>query len=179
MSRLTYASNAIYPSLMARNMDALTRMTKAAIRPFFCFPPWTSTAGLFERLCLPTLEDALAAKILIFVRRCIHGRSSVLFRNYYARTQSDRTRGADQNLLQVPFWPGPSGRGTIQFIGAILWNKTPPMMRCEHCHAHFRALSKASKYSKYTFFLSCHQWSILRSVTFSVFNRVLFPQIYL
>ena len=35
MSRLTYGSNAIYPSLMARNMDALTRMTEAAIRAFF------------------------------------------------------------------------------------------------------------------------------------------------
>ena len=71
-----------------------------------------------------------------------------MFRNNYTRTQSDRTRGADQNLLQVPFWPGPSGRGTIQFTGAILWNKTSPMMRCEPCHAHFCALTKASKYHK-------------------------------
>ena len=112
-------------------------------------------------------------------RSCIHGRSNVLFRNYYARTQSDRTRGAYQNLLQVPFWPGPSNPGTIQFIGAILWNKTPLMMRCEPCHAEFCALSKASMYSKLVIFYLVTNGQSFGQLRFRFSTGFFFPQIYL
>ena len=119
------------------------QQTRSAVRGFFGLPRWTPTSPLFHQLQLPTLEDTFLAKLAVFVRRCVVGRTSPLFGQYFARVAGDRTRGAAQHLLQVPFWPGPAGRATIQFVGAVLWNKLPADLRCETSHAQFCALVKA------------------------------------
>ena len=60
--RLSYASNAFYPSLQIGNMKPLTRLTKCAIRGFFGLPPWSRTSPIFEQLRLTTLEDMFNIK---------------------------------------------------------------------------------------------------------------------
>ena len=116
---------------------------------------------LLNRPCLPNLEDALAAKVLIFVRRCIHGRSSVLFRNFYVRTQSDRTRGADpKTYCRYPSGPVLLVEVRSNSIGAILWNKLPPMICCLPCHAAFLPTVLSRKHrsiQSMSLFLSVHQ----------------------
>ena len=141
--RLSYASNAFYPSLQIGNMEPLTRLTKCAIRGFFGLPPWSRTSPIFEQLRLTTLEDMFNIKLLIFVRRCLFSRASSLFTSFFVRVTGDRTRGAAHHLVRVPFWPGPAGRATMQFIGAVLWNQLPPDLRSEPSHLQFCALLKA------------------------------------
>ena len=52
------------------------------------------------------------------------------FFTIFANNIEHRTsRGQVTRLLQVPFLRGPSGRKSIQFVGAILWNMLPLLAR--------------------------------------------------
>ena len=81
-----------------------------------------------------SVDTLFCRKVCLFVYRCIHSTSahpliSKLFSDYYTISTA-RTRGGSTYLLNVPFWRGPAGRSSIQFLGSILWNKLPDNIRC-------------------------------------------------
>ena len=73
----------------------------------------------------------------VFYNRCSH-----LFSQYFVPVSSRATRGSSEQPLVVPFWPGPHGRASIQFYGAVTWNALPAALRGERDHSQFCAIIK-------------------------------------
>ena len=60
------------------------------------------TSPLFRRLNVQPLGQAAAKKFALIVHCCLGG--------------------SEQRLLEIPFWPGPSGHKNIKSYGAVMWN---------------------------------------------------------
>lgn len=58
---------------------------------------------------------------------------SSLFDNYFFVSPSQMTRGGLHRLLIVPFWRGPAGWATMQFLGFIIWTSLHPDIRSKGC----------------------------------------------
>ena len=145
-TKLTYASNAFYPSLTAGELLKLNRQFKYCVRTVFRVHPPVSSLPLLNVLKLLPLETTLRHKIAVFVFRCLHGTTSNSFHGFFnsvsqsAVSDSRReTRGTCSNLLLVPFLPGPAGRSTIQFFGSVLWNELSVRSRSIHVRDEFVA----------------------------------------
>ena len=134
----SYASNAFFPSLCQRDIDALLKLSRTAVRSFYGLPRWSGVSHLYRNLGIPTNDQVFSRKVVVFVYRCLSHRASPLFDGYFKRTSDRRTRGHVQCLLEVPFWPGPSGRATIQFRGSLWWNSLPPSVRLQPTLPRFR-----------------------------------------
>ena len=78
-------------------------------------------------------------------RHCVCAKPRKKFRDNIA-TETLRTRmcapNPEQRLLEIPFWPGPSGRANIKSYGAILWNTLPPQLRLIPTQSQFRQILK-------------------------------------
>ena len=63
-----------------------------------------------------------------------------LMANTGQASRDDRriTRGQEQQLLQVPFLPGPSGRQSLTFVGSTLWNALPSDIRLHSAAVAFK-----------------------------------------
>ena len=125
--RLSYASNAFYPSLQIGNMEPLTRLTKCAIRGFFGLPPWSRTSPIFEQLRLTTLEDMFNIKLLIHHR-------DYLADFHFKITNSERR----PNKIILPKFKSLS-KSLFMFRTAILWNCLPPSLTSEASLYKFKA----------------------------------------
>ena len=104
-----------------------------------------ATAPLLVRLNVSLPVTLYRQKLAVFVFRCIYDQCSHLFNSYFLpvahRAQvSQITRGQISELLLVPFCPGPAGRKSIQFVGAVLWNNLPALARSEKCLTNFKAM---------------------------------------
>lgn len=148
-SQLTYASNAFYPGLRKSEKDKLSRLFKYGVRTVFRVHPPTSSGPLLLSLSLPPLDITLRNKIALFAFRCLHGLSSTQFQGLFTRVaeipQAEcrrTTRGADSNLLVIPFLMGPAGRSTISFVASVIWNELPPLVRSLHTKDAFTAALK-------------------------------------
>ena len=137
-SKLSYASNAMFPSLSQSCLNSLLSVSRNAIRAFNNLPRTSSTLPVFDRLNIRPLDQFLAYKCAVFVYRCLNSLSSPLFRDYFAVSPAHQTRGSSQHLLVVPFWRGPAGRATIQFRGSIWWNNLPASVRTSPTLSLFR-----------------------------------------
>ena len=146
VSHLTYASNAFFPSLNQQLLERLIKISKRGLRAIFQSPPWTHTEPLLRRLNLPPLSHLLKKKIVIFVHRCLSSNTSPLFASYFTPLDFAipgnvrQTRGQVSRSLQVPFLPGPAGRGSLQFVGTIFWNCLPASIRTATEHSAFTSL---------------------------------------
>ena len=141
-SKLLYGTNAFFSSLSARNKLLLIRQSKSAMRSFYGLPSWSHTSPLYSRLNVQPLGQAAAKKVAFFVHRCLGGKCSRLFRDFFTPVHGRLTRGSEQRLLEIPFWPGPSGRANIKSYGAILWNTLPPQLRLIPTQSQFRQILK-------------------------------------
>ena len=141
-SKLMYGSNAYVPSMTIGTLDRLNRLSKSAIRGFHGLSRWTPTSPIFSTLGVRPLLSVMAQKIVLFIHRCLARRCSNLFRDHFVPVNSHQTRGCTQQLLVVPFWPGPLGRATIQFHGAVSWNALPAALRMEENPRQFSAILK-------------------------------------
>ena len=120
----------------------LIRQSKSAMRSFYGLPSWSHTSPLYSRLNVQPLGQAAAKKVAFFVHRCLGGKCSRLFRDFFTPVHGRLTRGSEQRLLEIPFWPGPSGRANIKSYGAILWNTLPPQLRLIPTQSQFRQILK-------------------------------------
>ena len=159
-STLSYASNAYFPSLSASLLDTLTKLAKSGIRTAFRLHNPVATAPLLVRLNVSLPVTLYRQKLAVFVFRCINDRCSHLFSSYFLpaahRAQvSQITRGQNSDLLLVPFCPGPAGRKSIQFVGAVLWNNLPALARSEKCLANFKVMISALPLSTAPLVASC------------------------
>ena len=141
-SKLLYGSNAYFPSITVGVLDRLIRLSKSAVRGFYGLSRWTPTSPTFLALGVRPLASAMTNQIVQFVHRCLIGRCSNLFSKYFVPVSSRATRGSSEQLLVVPFWPGPHGRASIQFYGAVTWNALPAALRGERDHSQFCAITK-------------------------------------
>ena len=141
-SKLLYGSNAYFPSITVGVLDRLIRLSKSAIGGFYDLSRWTPTSPTFLASGVCPLASAMTNKIVQFVHRCLIGRCSNLFSQYFIPVSSRATRGSSEQLLVVPFWPGPHGRASIQFYGAVTWNALPAALRGERDHSQFCAIIK-------------------------------------
>ncbi|XP_065196122.1 uncharacterized protein LOC135827585 [Sycon ciliatum] len=146
-ARLTYASNAFFPSLTQQLQSRLIKSSKSGIRAIFRLSSRASTAPLLVRLSIRSLTHIFNYKVLFFVFRCLHDLASPLFCTYFQlmantgqASRDDRriTRGQEQRLLQVPFLPGPSGRQSLTFVGSTLWNALPSDIRLHSAAVAFK-----------------------------------------
>ena len=136
-AKMCYAANAFFPSLSAAGLTRLERSAKSVVRAILRLQNPIATQPLRKRLTLSTIERFFQRKLLMFAFRCLHSLSSHLFSSFFTPTalsQEDHdrraTRGQVTWLLRVPFFPGPAGRSSIRFQGAIPWNKLPAEVRC-------------------------------------------------
>ena len=130
-SRLTYASNAFIPSSSAEVRKALLKLSQLALKTYS-----TPTSNHVQVDCL------YCRKLCVFVYRCVHSTPSLrlispLFSSFYSVSTSV-TRGGSSALAKIPFWRGPSGRSTIQFLGAIIWNDLPSDARTAASLSQFK-----------------------------------------
>ena len=144
LSPLMYASNSFSPSLSKTLLSRVEKMAKSGIRAVFRATRHTATAPLRHRLNVKPITQLYREKTLLFVFRCLEDLSSPLFSTYFTvfvnNTERCTSRGQLTRLLQVPFLRGPSGRRSIQFIGAIMWNLMPPLVRGIHDPLLFKQL---------------------------------------
>ena len=129
----------------AKRLDRLLKnafFQQSAIRGFYGLSRWTPTSPTFLALGVRPLASAMTNKIVQFVHRCLIGRCSNLFSQYFVPVSSRATRGSSEQLLVVPFWPGPHGRASIQFYGVVTWNALPAALRGERDHSQFCAIIK-------------------------------------
>ena len=140
-STFLYASNAFFPCLSVGTFDLLVKVTKNAARAAFGLPSWTSSSPAFLALDLPPLLQVCRQNFVQFVFRVLHGRTSSLLQHHFSCTVTAHNQ--ERNTIVVPFWPGPAGRSTIQFRGALLWNSLPPTVREITEYAQFTAMVKA------------------------------------
>ena len=142
-SKLLYGSNAYVPSMTIGTLDRLNRLSKSAItRGFYGLSRWTPTSPIFSILGVRPLFSVMAQKIVLFAHRYLARRYSNLFRDHFVPVNGHQTRGCSQQLLGVPFWPGPHGRATIQFHGAVSCNALPAALRMEENPRQFSAIFK-------------------------------------
>ena len=120
-SKRMYGSNAYVPSMTMGTLDRLNRLSKSAIRGFYGLLRWTPTSPILSTFQVRPLLSVMAQKIVLFVHRCLARRCSNLFHDNFVPVNCHQTRGCFQQLLVVTFWPGPHGRATIQFYGAVSW----------------------------------------------------------
>ena len=144
LSPLMYASNSFSPSLSKTLLSRVEKMAKSGIRAVFRATRHTATAPLRHRLNVKPITQLYREKTLLFVFRCLEDLSSPLFSTYFTvfvnNNERCTSRGQLTRLLQVPFLRGPSGRRSIQFIGAIMWNLMPPLVRGIHDPLLFKQL---------------------------------------
>ena len=138
LPELTHHALPLHTSQTSTNLGGLVRLSKAAVRAVCCAHLPASTAPLLEALDLRPLLILLVEKPQLFVYRCIHGKCSQLFREFFHQTGSmddNRriTRGDNSSLVAVPFIPGPCGRSQIRLQGTTAWNTLP--MHIRQCHA--------------------------------------------
>ena len=74
---------------------------------------------------------------MVFVHRCLSGACNTSFSDYFQCSRSFSTRGSSARLLSIPFWPGPTGRSTLQFRASLYWNQLPASLRAEEDLATF------------------------------------------
>ena len=129
-SKLTYASNAIFPSLSQSLLGSLLSSSRSAIRAFGHLRRDVDVSPLFPVYNIRPLDQVMSQKVLVFVYRCLHHKASSLFNEHFIPVRGNRTRGASQDLLEIPFWRGPVGRSTIQFRASVWWNNLPAPLRC-------------------------------------------------
>lgn len=125
-----YACISYMPYLAVSQELRLQRLLNRAVRAVFRVPPWASTTPLFDRLHLLPLSSQLKLRILCFIWKCMHGLSSNLFNDFFLRSQSIVTRGAQSNLLVVPLATSAHSAKRITHVGAKLWNELPAGTRC-------------------------------------------------
>ena len=65
---------------------------------------WTPTSNILTRMNIQTLTTYANMHLLVFIWRCLHDSSniSMLFANFFSRSNSTQTRGGHSNLLIVP-----------------------------------------------------------------------------
>jgi len=149
-SKMSYASTATFPSMKCQDLEVLQRLSRSAIRSFCGLPRWANCDHLFRRYSIRRIDQVFAAKVLVFTYRCLHSLGSELFDEYFVPSDGQRTRGSAEKLLIVPFWRGPSGRSTIQFRAAIMWNRLPPAVRTKARLPLFRDSVKALRCIDYS-----------------------------
>ena len=112
------------------------KMAKSGIRAVFRVKRHTATAPLRHRLNVKPIAQLYREKNLLLysgVLRAFQAHCFLHFFTIFANNIEHRTsHGQVTRLLQVPFLRGPSGRKSIQFVGAILWNMLPPLARSIH-----------------------------------------------
>ena len=144
-SKLCYGSNAIFPSLLERGKAIISKLSKAAVRAVFGLHNQVSTQPLLNELHVSEITDIMFRKVLGFVYRCSNAHASLLFTHYYTSLTDGNhwlTRGQEARLLSVSFLPGPAGRASIQFSGAIGWHLLCPASRMSHSVDIFKARIK-------------------------------------
>ena len=131
-SKLLYGSNAYFPSITVGVLDRLIRLSKSAIRDYYGLSRWTPTSPTFLALGVRPLASAMTNKIVQFVHRCLIGRYSNLFSQYFVPVSSRATRGSSEQLLVVPFWPGPP------------WSSVDPVLWCGHLECSSSSLARGA-----------------------------------
>ena len=148
-SELCYSSNAIFPSLLERGKATISKLSKAGVCAVFGLHNPVSTQLLLNELHVSEITDIMFRKVLVFVYRCLNAHASLLFTHYYTPIASltggnhRLTRGQEARLLSVPFLPGPAGRASIQFSGAIGWDLLCPATRMSPSFDIFKACIKS------------------------------------
>ena len=148
-SKLCYGSNVIFPSLLERGKATISKPSKAGVRAVFGLHNPVSTQPLLNELHVSEITDITFKKVLVFVYRCLNAHASLLFTHHYTPIASltygkhRLTRGQEARLLSVPFLPGPAGRASIQFSGAIGWNLLCPATRMSPSVDIFKARIKS------------------------------------
>ena len=125
-AKLLYCSNAFLPSSSQLFRNAIISLDRRAVERLHLN---VNSLGMVQ-----SVDTLFCRKVCLFVYRCIHSTSahpliSKLFSDYYT-VSTARTRGGSTYLLNVPFWRGPAGQSSIQFLGSILWNRLPDNIRC-------------------------------------------------
>ena len=129
-SALLYSSNAFFPSLSAGSLDRISKLSKAAVRAVCSVHVPTPSAPLLNQLRLRPIKQLMLIKSLVFVHRCLYPSISPNLTIMFSPIVSidNTTRGSVTEILIVPFLPGPSGRLSIRFRGAVAWNSLPPVI---------------------------------------------------
>ena len=130
-SALLYSSNAFFPSLSSGSLDRISKLSKAAVRAVCSVHVPTPSAPLLNQLRLRPTKQLMLIKSLVFVHRCLYPSISPNLTIMFSPIVSvdNTTRGSVTKILIVPFLPGPSGRLSIRFRGAVAWNSLPPVIR--------------------------------------------------
>ena len=76
-SKLSYASNAMFPSSSQSCLNSLLSVSRNAIRAFNNLLHTSSTLPVFDRLNIRPLDQFLACKCAVFVYRCLNSLSRV------------------------------------------------------------------------------------------------------
>ena len=146
-STITYGSNAFSPGISKQLLSELLKLAKSGVRSVFRLHLPVSTAPLLSKLGVVLPDLIFRRKVIIFVYRCVHNLSSILFSQFFESTSFTRvahsqliTRGSRSSLLQVPFFRGAVGRSSISFVGSVLWNVLPAGVRCANSRVLLEAL---------------------------------------
>ena len=148
-SKLCYGSNAIFPSLLEKGEAAISKLSKAGVRVVFGLHNPVSTQPLLNVLNVCEITDIMFSKAHVFEYRCLNAHASLQFTHYYTPIASltdgnhQLTRGQEARLLSVPFLPGPAGRVSIQFSGAVACNLLCPATRMSPSVDIFKARIKS------------------------------------
>ena len=148
-SKLCYDSSAIFSSMLERGKATISKLPKSVVRAVFGLHNPISTQPLQNELLVSEIADTMFRKSLVFVYRCLDAHASSLSTHYYtaivcvAGGNHRLTRGQEARLLSIPFPPGPAGRASIHFSGAIMWNLLRPAIRMSPSVCIFKALIKS------------------------------------
>ena len=130
-SKLLYGTNAFFSSLSPRNKLLLFRQSKSAISSLYDLPPWAHTSPLFRRLNVLPLGQAAAKQMLSSYivalatsQQPMQPYRPILLHFFTSQCSeySTSTRGSEQRLLEIPFWPGSSGRKNIKSYGTVRYS---------------------------------------------------------
>ena len=140
-----YAAYAYLPFPTAYQSRQLNGLFRRAVRTVCRVPPGTPTSNILTRMNIQTLTTYANMHLLVFIWRCLHDSSniSMLFANFFSRSNSTQTRCGHSNLLIVPASPTGYLAKRVTYAGTILWNLLPAVVRQERKRNRFKSMALA------------------------------------
>ena len=94
---------------------------------------------------IQTLTTYTNMHLLVFIWRCLHDSSniSMLFANFFSRSNSTQTQGGHSNLLIVPASTTAYLAKRVTYAGTILLNQLPTAVRQERKRNRFKSMALA------------------------------------
>lgn len=143
-STIEYACNSYVHCLHAKEYDALTRISKRALRVVFGYPHAAHTAPILSRFELLPITARFNLKLYVFTHRCLNSRTSPLLQSMLCSRQESLSRTASQTRSQtslglvLPSVTTRYGLHSVSFLSADRWNALPSDIRTITATAKFR-----------------------------------------